>query len=47
MTDELDENTINRLILQNTCENCGNKFKPINSMTFEKLCSSCSKIKSK
>jgi len=41
LTNTQKENTIEKLILLNTCENCGNRFKPIKSMTFEKLCSLC------
>ena len=29
------------IILLNTCTNCGEKFKPKNSMTYETFCNSC------
>ncbi|WP_179370756.1 hypothetical protein [Nitrosopumilus ureiphilus] len=47
MTESQNENTVEKLILQNTCENCGSKFKPIKSMTFETLCNACLENKSK
>ncbi|MDH3658183.1 MAG: hypothetical protein OEM77_08630 [Nitrosopumilus sp.] len=30
-----------RVVLLNTCTNCGNKFKPVNSMILETLCGLC------
>lgn len=32
---------INRVVLINTCTNCGNRFKPVNSMIWETLCDLC------
>ena len=36
-----NNNLANGVVLINTCTNCGIKFVPKNSMTFETLCGSC------
>jgi len=32
---------VSGVVLINTCTNCGNKFKPVNSMIWESLCDLC------
>ena len=36
-----NSNLVNRVVLVNTCTNCGIKFIPKNSMIFEILCGLC------
>ena len=40
-TETQNNKLVNRVVLINTCTNCGIKFVPKNSMTFEILCGSC------
>ena len=40
-----NSNLVNRVVLVNTCTNCGIKFIPKNSMTFEILCGLCTEKK--
>ena len=38
---ETQNNLVSGVVLTNTCTNCGAKFVPKNSMTFETLCGFC------
>lgn len=40
-TEAQNNDLANGVVLINTCTNCGIKFVPKNSMTFETLCGSC------
>ena len=40
-TETQNDKLVNGVVLINTCTNCGIKFVPKNSMTFEILCGSC------
>jgi len=40
-----NSNLVNGVVLVNTCTNCGIKFVPKNSMTFEILCGLCTEKK--
>jgi hypothetical protein len=40
-TETQNNKLVNEAVLINTCTNCGIKFVPKNSMTFEILCGSC------
>ena len=40
-TETQNNNLANGVVLTNTCTNCGAKFVPKNSMTFETLCGFC------
>jgi hypothetical protein len=40
-TEIQNNDLVNGVVLINTCTNCGIKFVPKNSMTFEILCGSC------
>jgi len=41
MNTEKNQNTAKGVSLLNVCTNCGNEFKPINSMIGEILCKLC------